>query len=295
MTGNFPTIAPAPSTNDMNLWGTTGINRTIPTNPMWNVAQFIGELHEGLPSLPLKGLLKERSAKGAAGEYLNLEFGIKPIISDIGDAKKAYLGADARLNELQANSKKRIRRRLQILNETATTSSESMESLFPLFEPTWSGGTALNSVKVTTTITSTRNVWFSGCYSYYFKRSSNSLKRGLQKARSIYGIEPSLSTGWELLPYSWLVDWHANVGEVLENLSAFSHDGLVLRWGYVMCHQSITKEISWPGGYVQFITERKTRTRGNPYGFALKPVDYSGRQLAILGALGITRAPNFGS
>jgi len=40
-----------------------------------------------------------------------------------------------------------------------------------------------------------------------------------------------------------------------------------------------------------FRTTRKQRFRANPYGFARNPNSFSGKQWAILGALGLTKAP----
>jgi hypothetical protein len=288
---SYASYPAAPTANDMNLWGTAGVNRTIPTSPIWNAAQFIGELHEGLPKIPLKGLA-EVSSRGVGSEYLNYQFGIQPFLSDGSTALAAWKGANDRIKWLTRHSGERIRRRVSILEESQTTSTESTDTLYPIFPPTWPGATVLNATPLKTTITSSRSVWFSGCYSYYFKPAPDSFHRGTQKARLIYGLDPSISTVWELLPYSWLVDWHANVGQVMENMSRFASDGLVMRWGYTMCHQLVKKEMSWRGGSITFFTERKTRRYGNPFGYATDIGSYTSRQWAILGALGISRGPN---
>jgi hypothetical protein len=134
-------------------------------------------------------------------------------------------------------------------------------------------------------------VWFSGCYSYYYPKLDNPLLAKMREIRHIYGLEINPALMWELSPYSWLADWHFNIGTVLENMSRFANDGLAMRWGYIMCHQVVTKTISWDGNSVSLTSERKTRRAGNPYGFAMNPSSYSGRQMAILAALGISKGP----
>jgi hypothetical protein len=160
--------------------------------------------------------------------------------------------------------------------------------------------------------------WFSGAYTYHYDQGETLWKRMMaaeQRANRVYGLRLSPALLWELAPWSWLVDWKSNFGDVMTNISAFSKDGLVLCWGYVMCEMTITDTYSFSGvgAYlppgetqakhgrsgvrngvsVSFQTKVKKRLRATPYGFGLDPnwSDFSDRQLSILGALGITRAP----
>lgn len=285
----FPSFPIAPTDNDMNNWGTSGVNRTIPTSPMWDAAQFIGELREGLPSAPGVKLVRGGSRQSIGSEYLNYEFGIKPIISDAKAIAKAYAGTEDHLKRLEQNSGRVIRRRVTLLDETAVTGTNTTTSYL---NPRLPGGAGQPSdtTSLTRTWTSSRRVWFSGAYSYYFKRSDNPFLRKVQELDKVYGLEISPSLIWNLSPYSWLVDWHANIGDVMENVSRFANDGLILRWGYIMCHQVSTLEYTWGPNYMTFVSERKSRKRANPFGFATTWDNYSPRQLAILGALGISRS-----
>jgi hypothetical protein len=289
MNPTFPTYPTKPTENDMSYWGTAGINRTIPTNPLWNGAQFLGELHMGLPKLPAYQLMFKRDSRAIGGEYLNYEFGIKPVIADGENAFKAFLKAEAKLRELRANSGKHLRRRLTLLQESSTTETSSVQNMYPL-APYWASAANRQS-RVSVSTQSERTVWFSGCYSYYWPELDNPLLAKLREIRHTYGLDISPSLAWELSPYSWLIDWHLNIGNVLENMSRFANDGLAMRWGYIMCTQRVTKTYSWDGNYVSLISERKTRRAGNPYGFAMNPSSYSGRQMAILGALGMVKGP----
>jgi hypothetical protein len=88
------------------------------------------------------------------------------------------------------------------------------------------------------------------------------------------------------------------VGQVIHNLTAFSKDGLVMRYGYLMYRKTaeITHEHSGVGfksgatGPITttFGTTLKRRVKAHPYGFGLTDESLTARQLAILAALGIT-------
>jgi len=100
-----------------------------------------------------------------------------------------------------------------------------------------------------------------------------------------------------------LVDWFVDVGSMLSTASLLSSDGLVLRYGYLMQHTRHTKTYRVTDGF-QFnngsrsgpVTntlhrETKERVKATPYGFGLSLTGLSTRQWAILGALGLTKAP----
>jgi len=112
---------------------------------------------------------------------------------------------------------------------------------------------------------------------------------------------------WNLAPWTWMVDWVANFGDIVGNLSAIVADHLVMQYGYIMHEVIVTKEIYFPRGlysrntypYISSFDEKpwnvtltyhsKTRTGASPFGFGLSPESFTTQQWAILGALGISR------
>jgi len=82
----------------------------------------------------------------------------------------------------------------------------------------------------------------------------------------------------------------------MHNVSALGQDGMVMRYGYIMCH---TRKEVWDWGYFQdqeglrmdhkFVEETKTRTPATPFGFGVAFDGLSGKQLAIVSALGLSR------
>lgn len=167
---------------------------------------------------------------------------------------------------------------------------------------------AFNSVSgpATRILTSSRKKWFSGAYTYYLQGGSSTLskmKAHQQKAELLLGLELTPEVLWELAPWSWLTDWVINVGDNFHNVSAFSSDGLVMRYGYIMVETKVVDQraLNGPlalkgGGSVSvppLITGivRKQRFRATPYGFGMNPGTFTGHQWSILAALGMAKSP----
>jgi hypothetical protein len=283
--------------------GATAIANTIPTNPASGVGQFLGELREGLPSVPGRHLYG--SEKGLGGkfsdEFLNLSFGLKPMVKDLRDIAHAVSDANRILSQLERDSGRLVRRRYAFPDKvkeeivkvgTATPYPPTTNLLYDV----WNG--PYEWTRKTTTRT-----WFSGAYTYCYQQSGqlwDNLRQAEQKANRLLGLRLSPELLWELAPWSWAVDWVTNIGDVVTNISAFSRDGLVLRWGYLM-QETVIEETHkltvMPKGYGSrtltqtFGLHHKRRIKASPYGFGLDPdwKDLSPFQLSILSALGMSR------
>jgi len=149
-------------------------------------------------------------------------------------------------------------------------------------------------------VTTTRiKMWFSGAFTYHLPKEGLSLK--LAELDHLYGIVPGVDTLYQLTPWSWLVDYFANLGDVIENLNAFQGNGLVMPYGYVMAEKQITTHSRldfrvWDGfGYVPtsvndtLTLTSKSRLPATPFGFGLSPGGLTAKQWSILAALGISR------
>jgi hypothetical protein len=97
------------------------------------------------------------------------------------------------------------------------------------------------------------------------------------------------------------------MGDIMSNISMLLTDGLVMKYGFVMEHSSVTRTYSISGlrlrrgygsqpytGWQRFSTESKLRRRATPYGFGLSDEDFSPRQWAILVALGLSKGSKVG-
>jgi len=119
-------------------------------------------------------------------------------------------------------------------------------------------------------------------------------------ATKLLGLDLNPETLWEMAPWSWAVDWFTNAGDVIHNVNAWSSDGLVLKYGYIMEHTIVRDIYTWVGDtrfkpdtvypdVVVLVTETKLRRRATPFGFGLTFSSLTKRQKAIAAALGLTR------
>jgi hypothetical protein len=232
-------------------------------------------------------------------EYLNLEFGWKPLVSDLRDLSKSIIETEALLKQLARDSGRRVRRRLSFPEvSTTNVSVRSKNYLFLQNDP----GTydLVRQDDGVTTSTSSTKTWFSGAFSYHYNPADmNNVSRIATQARILYGLRLDPEVLWNLAPWSWLADWFVDVGPVLHNLSVFSQDGLVLEYGYIMQQRDdVTTDImrnvytyGGPSGNLSssYTLTSKRRMPATPFGFGVSFEGFTARQTAILTALGFTR------
>lgn len=120
------------------------------------------------------------SEKDISGRWLELQYGWKPLISDVYEASKAY--------ESITNGPRVSRVSVSISREGTRNSSTSPSSF-----------TCKGTVK---------ERW----------RIIYEMTEQLSNARSL-GLTDPASVVWELIPYSFVVDWFLPVGAYLENLN----------------------------------------------------------------------------
>jgi hypothetical protein len=303
----FPVVLPSLQ-SDLERTATSAIARILPTNPLSNLSQFLGELREGLPSLPGIRSWRNRTliARSAGDEYLNAQFGWLPLISDLKKFNYAVTHSDVLLRRYEANSGKLLRRRVEILDDSdISESSESGIGVFPTPHPPYAMPFDFYSGihgKKTTLTTKRHKVWLSAAFTYYlppYEANGNNLKRNEQLTNYLYGTRPTPELLWNLAPWTWAADWFGNFGDVIHNVSAFQADGLVMPWAYIMetksteVHHRIQRDfVSYPTGtFTQtFKTTSKVRFKATPFGFGLDLGSFTDRQWAILTALGLTKS-----
>lgn len=301
----------------LSALGTTAIARCLPTNPLSGLGQFLGELRE-IPTIPeilrWKKLTKQAvrakrkyryKPKSAARDYLNAQFGWIPFLSDLSKFIEVTQSHERVIKNYEDNSGKHLRRRITVHEDSASVHDTPV--------PNSVGAPALVTQLYTTrgvltsVTTNTIKCWFSGAFTYYLPPVGDMLTpEGFANrsalARKLYGLSVDPEIVWKLAPWSWAIDWVTNAGDVIHNWQAFQRDGLVMHYGYIMCHetQRIHKSISGinPKGQGplpvisdEFVYENKQRLRATPYGFGLDPGTFSAKQWSIIAALGISRKP----
>ncbi len=288
--------------------GTTAIARTTPTNPAFDTSNAVGELMiDGLPAMVGVTSWKERAkkARAAGSEYLNYEFGWLPLVNEVRNFSRTVKNHQQLMRHFYEGSGKNIRVKYEFpasstsydLSNTSTYDAimRWSPSYFYIGSPQRQSGLLYR----------TSRQWFRGCYTYYAIPPSpghgamDRINQFGAYADHLLGIRLTPETVWNLTPWSWAIDWFTNAGDIIHNISAFSRDSLVLKYGYMMAHDKLTCDAymqggtdyhgSCTGGSVNYLRERKRRFAATPYfGFGTTGSLSTG-QKAILLALGLSR------
>lgn len=290
------------SDSELNALGATAISRCNPVNPILDASVAIAELYrEGLPSITLLKALKDRNLSSIGDEFLNWQFGWKPILSDLKDLATALRDKDTILKQLRRDSGRLVRRSYEFPTEkkvlSESTNNGSLLSSFPgsFYSGSLSGITAKK-------VTIEKQRWFSGAFTYHLPDSSElgGISRMVDEGNKLFGLVPDLETLWNLIPWSWGVDWFVNVGPVLSNLSDMAKYDLVMPYGYMMETTIVEYQYTYTGAgqgpgregcSMIIVDETKKRLKASPFGFGVSWDSFDTTQLAILAALGLSRSP----
>jgi hypothetical protein len=295
----FPTTSWTPGVDQlgvltdsqMNAAGATGIARCEPTNPSFSAATALAELmRDGVPALPGADMReKVQLARNSGGNFLNIEFGWLPLVSDLQGFASTVKQSSTILSDYKKGSTAWMKQSFHYPDKYLVAQRDCTMSTAPT-----SGGPGLIPGKETHS--RDQHVWFEGCFQYYVPSSqaqSSKMADYASRAQKLLGVRPTPETIWNAAPWSWAADWFGNTGDILHNISAFQTDGLVMRYGYVMAHTWQMKEFYGSNSVVSLsrteLREEKQRIGASPYGFGVLDTSLSVKQKAILVALGLSR------
>jgi len=292
--------------------GTVAVARCSPSNATADTSVFLKEvLSEGIPHAfigtlkSLAGMSNSSRRKALGDAYLNVEFGWKPFINDLNKSVEAIAHAEEIMSQYERDSGRLVRRGYYFPEFKEETEVYLKGNTTPWYNPSASNidGSPLNRGAVIRTEKTTRKVWFKGAFTYYVPPVADPMTRegvayAIIQARKVHGLTLTPDAIWNMTPWSWMVDWFSNTSEVLSNLSDWIIDNQVLQYGYIMEHA--VREWTYtfvgssqPGAVtvpsVTYVTETKRRERATPYGFGLSFDSLTGRQKAIVAALGLSR------
>lgn len=297
-------------------YGPKGWNRTRPSRPIMDLSQSLGELKD-VPSLttPLAGFQRiadlvrrgvpaprstREFARTVGQEYLNVDFGWAPLLSDIGKLLEFQETFNRRMEFLRKNNGKSLRRRLTLVDSTTNNVSETPSTNVGAYltcgaHGSWQG-------KVTTETISKRKIWYSAGYRLHFPDLST--PDNIREVRNaLLGTRPSISTVWELTPWSFLADWVTNIGDNYANLSDPLRNYYAASYAFLMVTESRTvrrtvnayqMSTSLVGTRSLSVSAEtsftvKARYMASPFGFGLTWDTLSASQQATAAALGISR------
>jgi hypothetical protein len=311
--------------------GGTAIARTIPTHPVAGAAVALAELRrEGLPRVPTAATVKlaieqrkllkrgyrirnagKVSPSDLGDEYLNLQFGWAPIVSDLRKFAHSIKNAHAIVDQMERGSGQNVRRRYEFptSTEVSQVQNEPNTSRTPAFSgdlgncDTWMMGSGPATWDVN--VEYQRKRWFSGCYTYYVPPADTFVGKARKYeayANRILGTRLTPEVVWNLAPWSWAADWFLNLGDMATNFSYLGADGLAMRYGYVLESNTSTIHCNWTGKVnltgasntrisisESFGSKTMQRVWAYPWGFGFTFETLSPRQSAIVAALGISR------
>jgi hypothetical protein len=318
----------------LNDQGTAWIVNNRPGNPAAGLGQTIGEAHQ-IPQIPALLKLRLSSLKSIGDNYLNVEFGWMPLLRDIQKMYNLTFTIENRLQKLVRNNGIEIRRR----SKKKVDVTEEMEAEGVFSRPwghlgdTTLGGHALldgyyslgpfggidsvafsfpGSCVYKLSRKKTITTWNCGTFKYYVPDIGSPQWTARAKL-SLFGGNPNPSTLWEVLPWSWLIDWFSNVGDIISNLQENAVGREALTNAYSMRTENvavkIAADITWDGvsndepGSTQYtffpngaahieysrLELLKLRQQASPFGFGVPSSAFTAKQWAILAALGISR------
>jgi hypothetical protein len=246
--------------------------------------------------------------KGLADSFLNAQFGWAPFIRDIRDVLDVVNNYHSYISDLSARNGK-WEHREAVLEEKTTdsvlltgsgykvTPGGFLVDQFCQLDGSWTS-------RFTYSKRETVKVWCSGDYTFYrpsFDMSQSDYDSGMNQVRrlmTLLGTDISPSLLWKITPWTWLIDWFTNIGNMIEAADAAALDGVISKNVYLMMSWTrdliLQQEINMFSRPLAFeFTRRVTsKQRGHaetPFNFGLLPGDLSAKQLTILGALGISK------
>jgi len=282
-------------------WGTRGWHRYAPNPESSSLAVFLAELRD-FPTIPhgIKDFHKTitDNPKWLGKDYLNYAFGWKPLIRDIRSFYKTSNELDARLRQLARDNGQPVRRGGPIHTDTTTSVVESSGTGYPTgLWPPINASHFVGPWKKTVTQSLTVSYWFSARFRYYIPDLGTKAWED-RAGKLLYGSSLTPSTVYQLLPWTWALDWHTNIGDTIANFSAQPAENLTADYAYVMEHRRIDTQTVY-----QFAThsgpktcsvtmeqESKYRLPASPFGFGVTWDGFSPKQVAIMAALGVTRS-----
>lgn len=305
------TVGSTPPSRDdsyLDQYGATAIRIVDPSNPNANLGETLGEFvaDRGI-TLPGIQSWKRRTevAKAAGSEYLAAVFGWLPLVSEVKSTAQSVKDGNQIMRHYQENSGSNVHREFEF--DVIESQSESLLGNGALYRCVYSGNSSISAyqtvpgVPITVSRKSSTRRWFSGSFTYAATQAS-SLGRclGLEsEADKLFGLTLTPDVLWELVPWSWAIDWFSNTGDVIHNAVSLGASGLVMRYGYIMEETTIVDTYSMPSTGLTGVEGSppncsithviKRRRPANPFGFGVSWEGLSPTQLAIIAALGITR------
>lgn len=295
---------------DTLSYGAKAWNKFRLGKPSANMGVFLGELRD-VPGMlkgaaehfhdlwrSLGGSLHGFYPKAVADKWLSLNFGWLPFVNDLRAFHRTTQNLDLILTRIRNQNGKWIRRSGTVDETTRTdviAESGSLTLHRPVLPSWYYRGSTAGSYRIVRKFT--RKVWFEGRFRFYVP-DIGTAEWGKRATRQIYGLQPTPSMIYQLMPWSWLFDWCSNMGSVISNLSDGWAENQAAKYAYVMDTTDYEYEANSFHNLIEgpihdtwvFPVTRKARVEACPFGFSPTSWDnLSVRQWSLLSALGLQK------
>lgn len=200
-----PTITPV----DTGYWVTKALANLNPNKPDVDLPVFLFELREFPRMLQQLGrVLNGKATKtDVAGSYLAYSFGWAPLIGDLLKLLKLEESISRRIKYLTKHSGGggKVKRTLG--------SSSYPRTSYP-YTLSWLNSPP--SVKGFATVTEKKRIWFVSNMQIQTELPKDNPEMRRMARNAVLGLNISAATLWEAMPWSWLIDYLGNIGDILE-------------------------------------------------------------------------------
>jgi hypothetical protein len=256
--------------------------------------------------------------KFVADQFINTQFGWAPFVKDVNDFLANIINYTDRIQRLAQENGQWIRRRATLVNSTSTNQiSSGGEGCFlwpgaviggadwtlfyspssPYIPPRWE----IFEEKTTfSSAVGSFRYWlpeFAGPTNDPFMEKLNAVRRTID----LFGVRASPSNIYKAIPWTWLIDWVTGVGRSIQAIQDQTLDHMAAKY-MSLSHHCVTTRVfrqympfnPSSGGpkvfdFTQITDVKQRKMASSPFGFFLDAGAMSSRQLAILGALGLSR------
>lgn len=254
---------------------------------------------------------KNMLPKKAADHFLNHQFGWVPFLKDMQSISDTLSNSELIIDKLTENNNQYKRRHVILNAETVSTlMSEGNFDSYWINSSFLGTGNSTNwfrpgtrpTFKLYEDITTFVNAV--GKYRFYRPEFDKTLPdyssamSAMRRQMTLYGLRISPSNIYKATPWTWAIDWFSNVGDYIDRSDDVLLDSVAAQYLYLMQHKVTTRRLvitlPWRSGDVVKTWQRSIDTKQreealSPYGFSLSMDNLSPRQIAIAGALGVSK------
>jgi hypothetical protein len=301
--GNFPPDA----------WGAQAYAKLKPTKPVMNLANSIFELKD-IPRM-LKNIINikeavksyrsfKAGARTSGSSYLEYKFGWEQLYRDVRRLCDAQRKAQKKLDWLLRNEGKPVPVETKPLLDSDDIVEDFAISGYGLLQPVLATQFYKYEPRGRRLTHNTEKVWAKGRFRWWLPPGPRNIDWTKKMMQSLYGTDITPSVVYNAIPWTWLFDWFSHFGDMVENLESGVAERVVADYWYLMRRKEWTITNNVTGWFVDKNLNEiqvhasssssafvKARVKGDPFGFGTSNNSLDPGQIAILGALGLSRLP----